>query len=317
MLHLRSVLLILPVGLALSTGVVFGQDYPNKPIRMITASPGGGSDFVARVVSQEIAGPLGQPVIVDNRGGIIPGEIVAKASPDGYTLLVDSASFWIAPLLQQIPYDVVKEFSPITLVTSSPIILVLHPSVPVKSVKELITLAKAKPGHLNYGSGASGASSHLAPELFKSMAGVNIVRITYKGSGPAVAALVAGEVQLMVASAPSVAPHLKSGKLRALAVTSAKPSPLFPGLPPIAETLPGYETVTNTGVFAPAKTPAAVIKRLNQEMVRVLNRSDVKEKFFNAGSEVVASSPEQFAASVKAEIAMWGKLIREAGIKAD
>ena len=326
MLIARLIVGMFSVGLmVLGTGVASGQDYPNKPIRIVAGSAGGGADFATRIIAQGISGPLGQQVIADNRpGAIIQGEIVSKAPPDGYTLLLSGSSHWLLPFLRDnVPFDPVRDFSPITLAVSTPGILVVHPPLPVKSVKELIALAKAKPGVLNYASGPTGAFDHRAGELFKAMAGVNMVRIAYKGAGPAVNALIGGEVELMFANAPAVMPHMKTGRLRALAVASAEPSALVPDLPTIAASgLPGYVAVQTQGIFAPAKTPATIIKRLNQEIVLALNRADVKEKFSNAGSEVVGSSPEKLAAFVKSEMATMGKvikviMIKDAGIKAD
>ena len=300
-------------------GVASGQDFPNKSIRVVTAAVGGGADFVARLVAQEIAGGLGQQVIVDNRtGGTVQAEIVAKAPPDGYTLLAATGAFWTFPLMQKVPYDPVRDFSPVSLTVSAPSVLVIHPSVGANSVKELIALAKAKPGSLNYASGPSGSSNHLASELFKSLAGLNIVRIAYKGSGPGTVAVIGGEAQMIITSPNTVAPHVKAGKLRALAVTSAQPSVLVPDLPTMAAAgVPGYESVSRDAIFAPAKTPAAVINRLNQEIVRALNRADVKEKFLKAGTETVGSSPQQLAVWLKAEMARLGKLIKVAGIKTE
>ena len=298
-------------------GSVCAQGYPHKPIRIITTEVGGGSDIAARLIAQGMTGPLGQPVIVENRGGgaTISGEIVAKASPDGYTLFVAAGTLWIGPLLRKTPYDPVKDFAPITLVVSTPNLLIGHPSL-ANSVKELIALAKAKPGQLNYGSGATGASSHLAAELFKSMAGVNIVRIPYKGSGLAVNAVIANEVQMMFPNASIAIPHVKSGRLKALGVTSAEPSAVLPGVPTIsASGLPGYESVLHTGLFAPAKTPAAIITRLNRDIVRYLGTPEAKELFLRTGgSEVVANKPEQFAAKIKSEMVRLGKLIKDVGI---
>jgi tripartite-type tricarboxylate transporter receptor subunit TctC len=313
----RFVVWMFPLGMmVLGAGMVFGQNYPNKPIRIVASAAGGSGDFAARLIGQGLSGALGQQVVVDNRGGIIPGEIVSKAPPDGYTLLIDAASFWIGPLLQETPYDPVKDFAPVTLTDSAPNVLVVNPSLPVKSVKELIALAKARPGELNYGSSSTGSSPHLAAELFNMMAGVKIVRVPFKGSGPAVISLLGGQVQLMFATAGSVAPHVKSGRLRALAVASLQPSALAPGLPTIAASgVPGYEAVAFEGMFAPAKTPVAIIDRLNQEIVRVLNKAEVKERFFNAGVETVGSTPEEFAAAIKSNVAKWGKLIKEAGIR--
>ena len=301
-------------------GSVCAQGYPHKPIRIITTEVGGGSDIAARLIAQGMTGPLGQPVIVENRGGgaTISGEIVAKASPDGYTLFVAAGTLWIGPLLRKTPYDPVKDFAPITLVVSTPNLLIGHPSL-ANSVKELIALAKAKPGQLNYGSGATGASSHLAAELFKSMAGVNIVRIPYKGSGLAVNAVIANEVQMMFPNASIAIPHVKSGRLKALGVTSAEPSAVLPGVPTIsASGLPGYESVLHTGLFAPAKTPAAIITRLNRDIVRYLGTPEAKELFLRTGgSEVVANKPEQFAAKIKSEMVRLGKLIKDVGIRAE
>jgi tripartite-type tricarboxylate transporter receptor subunit TctC len=235
---------------------------------------GGATDLVARLIAQGLTSSLGQQVIVDNRPtGIIPGEIVVAAPPDGYTLLFHGSSLWMMPLLQKVPFDPVKDLAPITLASSTPSLVVVHPAVPAKTIKELIALAKAKPGGLNYGSGTSGSSSHLAAELFKYMARVNIVRVPYKGQGPAVLAVLGGEVQMSFATSSSVSGHIKSGKLRALAIGTAKPSALAPGLPTVAESgLPGYESASNAGMFAPAKTSGRLIALLNREIVQALNR---------------------------------------------
>ncbi len=305
-------------GSAQAASTSSGQAYPDKPIRIVTSDSGGGSDIVARVIAQAVSAPLGQQVVVDNRGGgVIAGEIVSRAQPDGYTLIYYGSTLWILPLMRKsVPYDTVKDFAPITLAVSSPNILVVHPSVAAKSVKELIALAKARPGELNYASAAAGTIPHLAAELFKSMAGVDLVRVVYKGTGAALNDLLGGQVQVMFATAPSAAPHVKTGRLRALAMTTAHPSAAFPELPTIATAgLPGYEAVQVSGMFAPAKTPAAIINRLNQEIVRALNQANVKEKLSSTGVEVVGSSAEQFAAKIKSEIVRMGKVIREAGIR--
>lgn len=323
MLAPRLVMWTLSAGVAvLGAGGLSAQNYPNKPIRIVAAAPGGTGDFVARLVGQGLTARLGQQVIVENRGaggGIIAAQTVAQAAPDGYTLLSYGPTIWLLPFLRSsLPYDPVRDFSPVTSLVTAPNLLVVHPSLPVKSVSELIALAKGRPGELNYGSGATGATPHLAAELFKAMAGVDIVRINYKGTGQALNDLIAGQVQLMFSSAAAGLAHVKSGRLRALAVTSAQPSALFPGMPTVAAAgLPGYESASIFAVFAPAKTPAALIRRLNQEIVRVLNGADVKEKLFNAGVEVVGSSPEEFAATMKSEMARWGKVIRDAGIRPD
>jgi tripartite-type tricarboxylate transporter receptor subunit TctC len=300
-------------------GAVHAQDFPTRPIRIVTAQAGGAADLVARLIARGLPSSLGQQVVVDNRPtGIIPAEIVIKSAPDGYTLLFSGSSLWMMSLLQKVPFDTAKDLLPITLAASTPNVVVVNPTVPARSIQELIALAKAKPGTLNYGSGTSGASSHLAAELFKYMAGVNIVRVPYKGQGPAVLAVLGGEVQMSFATGSSVAAHLKSGKLRALAIATAKPSALAPGLPTVAESgLPGYQSASNAGMFAPSRTPARLIAFLNREIVQVLRRPEVRDVLFNDGTEVVGSSPQEFAASMKAEIASLGKVIKAAGIRTE
>ena len=319
MLNLRLFAWMFLVGLmVLGVGVVSGQDYPSKTIRIVTAGAGGGSDFVARIVSQGISGPLGQPVIVDNRTpSVFATETASKALPDGYTFIVTGGALWIYPLLYKAPYDAIGSFSPISLITREVFVLAVHPSVPVKSVQELIALAKARPGTLNYSSGSRGSTYHLAVELFKTITGVNIVHVAYKSPALAVTALVSGETQMTIFDAGLVMPQVKSGRLRALAVTSATPSALVPGLPTVASVVPGYEAVGSTGMWAPARTPAAIINRINQEVVRVINQPDVKEKFLNGGAEPVGNTPEQFSAYIKNDIARVSKVIKDAGIKID
>lgn len=310
----RAIVVLLSVVLPL--GSVYAQNYPVKPVRIVTTETGSGNDLVARLISPWVGASFGHQVIVDNRG-IFAGEIVAKALPDGYTLLSYGSPLWLAPFMRErVPYDPVKDFTPITLAASSPNILVVHPAVAVNSVRELIALAKARPGELNYSSSSTGATPHLAAELFKVMAGVNIVRVPYKGSGQALTALLGGEVQLMFPNSGAVAPQLKTGRLKALAVSTSAPTALAPGLPTMsASGLPGYESVSPFGIFAPAGTPAPLIGRLNREMVAALKRTDVTERLFNAGVEVVASSPGELAATIKSEMAKWGKVIRDAGIR--
>lgn len=304
----------------LANGSAMGQAFPNAPIRIFTSEIGGGVDLVARIVAEGLVPRLGQPVIVENRGGsaIIPAQIVAKAATDGHTMLFYGSPIWLLPLLQSTPYDPIRDFAPVTLAASSPNILVIYPALPVSSVRELIALAKAQPGKLNYAAGVAGSSAHLAAELFKSMAGVDIARISYKGSAAGLTAVIAGQVQMMFAIAAQVPAQVKAGKLRALAVTSERPSALAPGLPSMAEQgLPGYEAILDLGIYAPAGTPAPRIERLNREIVQVLFTNDSKEKLFRTGFEPVGSSAEQLLASVKSETAKWGRLIREAGIRAD
>jgi len=303
---------------ALGAHNICAQNFPNRPIRIITTEVGSGNDFTARLISSALLDGLGQHVVVDNRGNIA-GEIVAKATPDGYTLLSWGSPLWLAPYLREkVAYDPVKDFAPVTLMATSPNILVVHPSLAVKSVKDLIALAKVRPGDLNYSSPGSGGSPHLAEELFKSMAGVKIIHVAYKGMGSAILGVIRGEVQIMFPSAAAVTPHIKSGRLRALAVTSARPTALAPGLPTMAVSgLAGYESLGMFGVFAPAGTPAPIVNRLNQEMVRVLNKPDIKQKFFDSGTETVGNTPEEFSAIVKSDMAKMGKLIKDAGIRAD
>jgi tripartite-type tricarboxylate transporter receptor subunit TctC len=302
-------------------GAVSAQTYPVRPVRLVTVEPGGGNDILARLTAQGLTGVLGQQVVVENRGGAsgaIAAEHVARSLPDGHTLLFYSGGLWVLPLLQKVPYDTLKDFMPVTLVASSTNILAVHPSLPVQSVKELITLAKSRAGQLNYGSGGSGAASHLAAELFKSMTGVNIVRVPYKSAGPAIKDLLGGELQLMFTLVASGMPHVKAGRLRALAVTSAGPSALAPGLPTIAAAgVPGYEADSVFGVHAPVRTPVPVITRLNQEIVRFLDVQEFRERFFSAGAEPVGKASDEFANYIRVDTARLGKVIKDAGIRAD
>ena len=316
----RHVAGLLSIGLlGLSASGVPAQDYPNKVIRiMVTSLPGGGTDFTARVVAQGIAAPLGQSIIVDNRpSGFLTGQLVMQAPPDGYTLMMAGSTFALGTLMQKAPYDPIKDFTPISLVSTEPNVLVVHPSLPVKSVKELIALAKSRPGDLNYVSNALGSSGHLASELLKSMAKVNIVNVIYKGSAHSILDLIAGEVHMRIGSLGPVVPHVKTGKLKALAVTGSKPSTLVPGLPTVAETLPGYESSSRVAMFAPARTPAAIITRVNQETVRYLNTAEAREKIFKSGQEIAASSPEELTAALKNELTQMGRLIKDLGLRSE
>jgi tripartite-type tricarboxylate transporter receptor subunit TctC len=248
---------------------------------------------------------------------VLAAEVVAKSPPDGYTLLVGSAILWVTPMLRKAPFDVERDFSPIVLIERSPNIVTTHPSLPVKSMKELIALAKARPGELHYGSSGVASADHIIAELLKHMTGINIVHVPYKGIAPAHVALLSGEVQIAFGSIASSAPHVKSGRMRALAITSAQPSALVPGLPPIAETVPGFEAVSITGMWAPTKTPKAVIDRVSQEILRLLNQPETKARFLAAGVETVGLAPEQFAEHIKADIVRVGRVIKDAGIKVD
>ncbi len=297
---------------AATTATAQAQAYPAKPIRVYTSAAGGGNDLVARIISQGLSPALGQPVLVENRAGILSVEAVSKAPPDGYSLLVIGSSLWVDPLMREdAGWDPVRDFAPITLAVASPNVLVVHPSVQANSIRELIALAKAKPGALNYASAGSGSTPHIAAELFKYMAEVDIVRVLYKGTAQALNDLIAGQCQLTFTPAGTASQFVKSGKLRALGVTSLQPSALFPGLPTIASSgVPGYEAVSTYGVFAPAKTPAAIVTRLNQEILKTLTQPAVREKLFSTGSEAVGSSPEELAAKIKSEMARLAKVVK-------
>ena len=293
------------------------QDFPDRPVRIVTSEVGGGNDIQARMIARGLTGALGQQVIVENRpSGVIPGEIVSRASPNGYTLLLYNNTLWTGPLIQKTPYDMARDFAPITTATISPNVLVVNPASPANSVAELVALAKSKPGGLNYASSGTGATNHLAAELFKTMAGIDIVRIGYKGAGPGLNDLIANQIQVMFPTAGAAAPHVKVGRVRALAVTSAERSSLAPQLPTIAASgLPGYESLAIYGIFVPAGTPRALVNRLNGEIVKVLGSADVKEKFFSMGMEAVGGTPEQLTARVRADSVRMGKVIRDAGIR--
>lgn len=300
-------------------GTAASQSFPVKPVRIFAPDAGGGADVVARIIAQGLSTSLSQQFIVENRGGngAIPADIVAKSTPDGHTLLVFGSPIWLLPLLQDnVPYDPVRDFAPVIMATTAPNILTVHPSLPVSSVKELIAMAKAKPGTLNYAAGISGAFTHLAGELFNSMAGVKIIGVPYKGTAQALNDLIGGQVQMQFSSAASVTGHISSGRLKALAVTSAARSSLFPTLDTVASTLPGFEAVSIIGMFAPIKTPAETVRLLNRETAAVLKKDEVRQRFVTFGTEVAANSPEEFLAVMKSEVARWGKVIVDAGIRA-
>ena len=298
------------------------QTYPSKPIRMICPfAPGGGTDFVARIVGKELSDALGQPLVIENRGGAggaIGTEIAAKATPDGYTLLLGSAGpLAIQPgLTTRLRYDPLKDFAPITQVASMPFVLVVHPSLPVKSVQEFIALARAKPGQLNYGSPGTGSTTHLAAELLKMVAKINVVHVPYKGVAPALADLVGGQVQFMSGDLSSVMPQVKAGRLRALAVTGEKRSSFVPELPTIAESgVPGYAASGWFGVLAPAATPRGIITRLNAVIVKGIRGAEAHQRLAALGGDVVANTPAQFAAYMREDLAKWSKLIKAIGLK--
>ena len=301
-----------------ATGAAWSQNYPTKPIRIIATQPGNFLDLTARILAQEIAGPLGQPVIVENRPTHVYLDVLLKAAPDGYTMSFSAGDVWITPFVQKTSYDVVRDFAPITTVLSNPYLLVLNPSEPAKSVRELIDLAKNKPGVINIAvSPVPGSASFLGAELFKAMAGINITSVPYNGAPAGANAVIGGEVQMMFLAVGAAVPHVKAGKLKALAVTSAAPSPVAPGVPTVASALPGYELTLLAGMLAPAGTPGPIVNRLSQELVRALNRPDIKEKLLSQGAVALGSTPAQFAALINADMVKWGKLLKDLGIKPD
>jgi tripartite-type tricarboxylate transporter receptor subunit TctC len=317
--HLWLALLALSV-VALS-GPVDAQDYPNKPIKFVVPyPPGGGTDVVARIVNEPLATALGQPIIIDNRGGAagnLGTDIVAKAPADGYTILFTLSSHTINPkLYEKLPFDVERDFVPVSLVALIPQILVVNPSVPIANVKELIAYAKANPGKLNYASVGIGSPAHVAGELLKQKADIDMVHVPYKGGGPAITDTIGGQVQLAFVSLPAALQHVKSGRLRAIAVTSAKRSASAPDVPTIAEAgVPGYVVDSWYGALAPAKTPPAIVAKLNAAFVKVLENPQVKENLFAQGAEAASSSPAEFDRRIKEELAKWELVIKSAGIK--
>ena len=299
----------------------FSQGYPSKPVRVIAPfPPGGGTDLFARAVAQKLTSTLGQTFVVDNRsgaGGMIGADLIAKSPPDGYSLLITSSSTHsINPhLTRKMPYDAIRDFVPVINIASAPNVLVVHPSVPAKSVKELIALAKSRPGALNYASNGTGTLSHLTGEMFKLQAGVNLIHIPYKGGPPAVIDLVAGQVSALFAAAPTVFPQVRAGKLRAIAMTGPKRSAALPDLPAVAEILPGFDSVQWWAMFAPAGTAGDVVDRLNSEVSRIITDADVKARFAAEGAEPAGGSPREFAAFVRADFEKWGKVVKAVGIR--
>ena len=295
--------------------------YPTKPIRLIVPfAPGGGSDIVARALGQKLAEAYGQSVVVDNRGGgtiIGPTDAVAKAAPDGYTLLMATSGHVINPsFFAKLPFDAISDFSPVTQVTSQAYILGIYPGVPAKSVKDFIALAKARPGQLNYASGGNGNATHLGAELLKDLAGIDIVHVPYKGGGPALIALMSGEVAMLFSNVSFTLPQIKAGKVRGLAISGAQRSAVAPDLPTVAEAgVPGFELTSWYGVLAPARTPKPIVASLHEQIVKALNAPDIKARLANDGNEGVGSTPEEFAAYIAAEIPKWAKVIKRSGAR--
>ena len=300
-----------------------GGVYPSKPVRLVVPfAPGGSNDIMARITAQKLTESFGQQVIVDNRAGasgILGTDIAAKAAPDGYTVLMMSLTLTVNPsLYKKLPYSTEKDLAPVTLVASAPLMLVVHPSLPAKSVNEFIAFAKANPGKLNFGSGGPGATPHLAGEMLKMMARLQMTHVPYKGGGPALADLIGGQIQLMLENVPSTLPHVKAGRLRALALTGLKRSPLVPDLPTLDEAgLKGYEIVGWNGLFVPAGTPQNIIAHLHGLTVKMLAQPDVKERLATLGAEGVGNTPDEFRAFVKAEIVKWARVVKEAGLKVE
>jgi tripartite-type tricarboxylate transporter receptor subunit TctC len=321
----RHIALILAAfSLFAAAGGALAQAWPSKSIRfVIPYPPGGASDVTARTLGIKLSEALGQPVVIDNRpgaNGIIALENVAKSPPDGYTLLMANLgpNAINAAVYSKLPYDSIKDFTPIMLTTLVPQILVVNPALPVTSVKELIALAKAQPGKLNFASAGNGASNHLSGELFKSMTGVQITHVPYKGDTPAMTDVISGQVAMMFPTAIAATPHVKSGRLRALAVTSRKRVGSLPDLPTVEEAgVPGFEAVSWGGVMGPGGTPRDIVVKLHAELARILKMPDVSEKLSGLGAEIVASTPEEFAAYLQAEITKWGKVARDANVKLD
>jgi tripartite-type tricarboxylate transporter receptor subunit TctC len=322
--HFRPVLLAALCG-ALPAAHAAQADgaYPTKPIRLIIPfAPGGGTDLTGRAIAQKLSESLGQTVVADNRAGAngtIGADLAAKAPPDGYTISMISSSHSVNPsLMKRLPYDLITDLAPITQATTQPYALVVHPSLPAKSVKELIALAKAKPGTINYGSSGTGGLSHLSGALLAHLANIQITHVPYKGGSPAMIDVISGQIQMLFSTILQSHTHIAAGRLRPLAVTTTKRSRAMPDLPTMAEAgVKGYEVAGWYGVVAPARTPKPIITRLNQEIVRALRMPDVGEKMAADGSEPVGSTPEQFGAHIKAEVAKWRDLIQKAGIRAD
>ena len=323
-LEIRALILFLFAGVAYAQpSKQPGGSYPTKSIRLVVPfAPGGSNDIMARLIGQKFSEMLGQQVVIDNRAGasgIIGTDIAAKAPADGYTLLMMSLTFAVNPsLFRKLPYDTEKDLVPVTLLATAPLMLVVHPSVPAKSVQEFIAYARTNPAKLNFGSGGLGTTPHLAGEMLKMMAKLQMTHVPYKGGGPALADLMGGQIQLMLENIPSTLPLAKSGKLRALAVSGLKRSPLVPDLPTLDEAgLKGYEIVGWNGLFAPAGTQSNIIAHLHGQTVRLLAQPDVKERLATLGAEGVGNTPDQFRGFVKAEITKWARVVKEAGLKVE
>jgi tripartite-type tricarboxylate transporter receptor subunit TctC len=314
---------LLTLALLVANQTAPAQAYPSKPVRIIVAfPPGGGVDIVARIMSPKLSESLGQQVVIDNRGGaggIVGTELAAKSPPDGHTMFMGTlGNLSVNPLLySKLPFDVGRDFAPLTLVVSVTFVFYVHPSLPVKTVKDLIALAKSRPGRINYASSGNGGAPHLAAELFNSMAGVKMIHVPYKGSGPSFIDVLGGQVPLTFDSMVQGLQYVKSGRLRAVAVLGPRRSPVLPDVPTVGETLPGYEVVNWFGMVVPAATPRDIVTRLNTETVKVLRMPDIRERLMETGAEPVGSTPDEFGAFMKSESAKWARVIKEANIRAE
>jgi tripartite-type tricarboxylate transporter receptor subunit TctC len=309
--------------LIFSTVALAQEPYPSKPLRFILPfPPGGGTDILGRLIAERLAANLGQPVVTENRGGAggnVGAEAAARSAPDGYTILLAAPSLAISPsLYAKLNYDPVKDFAPVSLVAQVPNVMVTHPSVPAQTLSEFIALAKSKPGGMNFGSGGSGTSNHLAGELFNLAAGVKLVHVPYKGVNLAMNGVLAGEVQLVFIGIPVPAPHIKAGRLRALAVLARERSPALPEVPTAEEAgLPNFDVTTWYGILVPAATPRPIVMRLNAELAKIMHAPEMKERLAGMSTETMTSTPEEFAVYLRQEIAKWGDVVRKAGLKAD
>ena len=311
----KNTLLLLTLAATLPAAQAQTGKWPEKPVRMIVAyAPGGGTDIIARIIAPRLSQEFGQQFVVDNRGGaggMIGTEIMVRADPDGYTVSLVASSYATSPVLYKLPYDPVKGIAPISMTDMGPFVFAVNPSLKAANVQEFIALARAKPGSLNYGSSGTGGTLHLAGELFGQMTGTHSVHVPYKGTGPAVTDLIGGQIQFIFANGPSVLPQIKAGKLRAIAVTTQRPSPLMPNLPTVSASVPGYLAITWHGMLAPAGTPKAITSRLNQALAQILKQPNVEEVLHSQGLEPAHSTPEEFGRMIAEDIARWSKVMKK------
>jgi tripartite-type tricarboxylate transporter receptor subunit TctC len=321
--RVRAIAQVAVFAFAVLMGQAAGQGYPSKPIKIVVPYPPGGfNDTLGRTLAAKFSEAWGQPTFVENKPGgntLIGSDYVAKSAPDGYTLLVVAFPFAVTPsLIKDMPYDTLRDFAPVILAAQSPNLLVVNPQLPVKSVGELVALAKSQPGKLSYASTGNGSSNHISMELFKNMAGVDILHVPYKGSAPAVTDLIGGQVAVMFDNVPNVLPQVKAGRLRGLATSGTKRTPLAPDLPTVAESgVPGYEVMVWFGLVAPAGTPREIVQKLNAETLKILAMPDVRERFLAQGVEPVGGTPEQFGEHIRSQMSKWARVVKDAGVKAE